>query len=259
MAWDVFERTGIQGPFLLAVAADQVPGFHILDKYGRNEDAGTQRVPVWDGGNATYTYSVVPEGYRLYSDDNTATNAIEIEVLDTNYATTLVSAVLTGTTPVNIGTYYRSNRMYNVEPGRTIGILGGYVHLVGSGDIAAGTPAAITMLRSKITTPYEQTHQSIFSVPANQDAFIMGMWGGLNSQGGVSALAMDLELWVGGTSVPMRNKRTVGFSNLGNNPAIIPWGVPLKVDARSDIELRSVLQTTGKDVAGGFYGILVDR
>ncbi len=259
MAFDQFAKSGYAVDWLVAIAAGKVPGFAILNKHGRNEEAGTIGRPLWDGGNLSYTFLEAAEGMRAYSDDNTATNALEFHCLDANWGTVTVNASLTGTTPINLGTQLRCHRIINREPGRTLGILGGYVEVVGSGAIAAGTAGAAAMLKAKITPPFEQTEMTVFSVPANQTLQIFAVWGGMNESSGVSAVAMDLELWVGGSNSPMLNKRVQGFTNLGANPAYIPYGVPFPVESKSDVELRVKCDATGKDVSGGFCGLLIDN
>ncbi len=259
MAYDIFEKHGYAVDWLSAVAAGKIPGFALLDKYGRNEAAGTNRTPIWSGGNLAYTFLESAEGMRAYSDDNTATNALEFHFLDADWGTMIVNAALTGTTPINLGTQLRCHRVINREPGRTLGILSGYVEVVGSGAIAAGTAGAASMLKAKITPPFEQTEMAVFSVPANQTLQIFGLWGGMDESSGVSAVAMDLELWIGGSNSPMINKRTHGFTNLGANPADIPFKVPYLVESKSDVELRCRCDATGLDVSGGFYGLLVSN
>lgn len=263
MGFAYFEKSGYSMDYLVAVAAGKIPGFAILDKYGRNGAAGTISRPVWIKGNQSYTWPTGPEGFRAYSDVNAATNSIVFECVDSDWATQSVTAVLTGTTPINLGTFLRCNRVYNNEPGRLIGTISGYVEVVGSGAVTAGTTGiagtpAPEMVKARISGGYEQTQQAIFSVPANQNLQIFGVWGGMNESSGVSAVAMDLELWVGGTNKTMRNKRTQGFTNLGGNPAVIPFGVPLLVGSKSDVELRVLCGATGLDVSGGFYGLLID-
>ena len=260
MGFDVIEgmKSAYSVDWLVAVAAGKIPGFSILDKFGRNPAAGTIRRPVWQQGNQDYTYLENAEGLRAYAGVNTATNAMVFEIINSGWGTTMVSATLTGTTPINLGTGFRCNRFYNDEPGRTLGILAGYVEVVGSGAVTAGTAAAAAMVKARIDIPYEQTEQAIFTVPVNQQLQIWGVWAGINESSGVSAVAIDLEMWVGKFNRPMLNKRTVGMTNLGGNPTLLPWGVPLVVDPKADVELKCLCDATGLDIGAGFYGLLID-
>ena len=258
MGFDIFDKQGYSVDWMVAVAAGKIPGFSLLDKFGRNQAAGTIRVPMWYGGNVAYTFQTVPQGCRMASPDNTATQAMELEFLDANYGTTVVNATLTGTTPVSLGTFLRFNRGYTVEPGRVTGNLLDRVEIFGSGAVAGGTPSVAAMRMGIVPIPFNQTEQAIFTVPANQNLILLGAYSGINSSSGVSAVGMDTEIWVGNFNRPMRNKRTYGMTNLGNNPGVVPQGVPLFIAAKSDIELRVICDATGLNVGGGFYGVLAD-
>lgn len=255
--WRFFDKTGFGVDYKYLVSAGSLGGFTPLTIYGRNNALGTIRGAVWGGGNNVLTWPSVVEGYRVATPDVTATHSLRFNFLDSNYATQTVTATLTGSTPVSLGTYIRCNGFEVIEPGRTAGNVIDYIDVFGSGAVTGGTVSAITMLRGRLIDPFNRSQDGFYTIPANQNFLAYGMWGCMNIPSGVTAAGVDIELWYGQVGYPLQNYITLGIQNLGNSVVDMPFRVPVNIGSKTDIEIRGLCNTTGKDVSCGLYGILI--
>jgi len=242
--------------FLAAVNAGQVAGYSLYHQWGRSNALDTTKRVIWDAGDAEYFYEdpAVPEGYRLSCSDDTATQDIVVETLNSAWGTVLGTHTLTGQTPVNIGTNIRAYRMKCIGPGRDT--VPGTTYVCGSGAITAGVPLA-TMVRAMILTPNNQSLMCVFPVPAGRTAYVVSYWASVNKASGVAAAAVDVELWVGGTGMPFQIKGVQSVNTIGGNPIYIN-SEEEPVIQKSDIELRGVC-SAACDVSAGFDILMKDN
>jgi hypothetical protein len=84
-----------------------------------------------------------------------------------------------------------------------------------------------------------------------------GIWAGISEEAGVSAVAADFKIFVGGTNLPLQDRGDFGMTNQGASPAHMRFEYPQVVQEFSDIEMRSICSGVGVKTYGGFYGVLV--
>lgn len=108
--------------FLVRVALGQVPGYSIINKFGRNDSIPNGSIaPVCIGGN--YRTPTVPVSLELVAGANDTSSGsgarlIEIQGLDANYDYQTQTVVPTGATPAAIpGTWTRVFRVIVKESG----------------------------------------------------------------------------------------------------------------------------------------------
>lgn len=258
MGWDIFAKQGYSVDWLTAVIADEIPGFSLVSHHARSNAIGTTKRVIWDGGNQAYTYTdpAVPEGYRLSCSDNAAVQQIVIKTVDSSWATNVSTHTLTGQTATSVGSFIRAYGMKCIGPGRND--VAGTVYLSGSGAIAAGEPSVITMARAMILTPSNQALMSPYPIPAGRTGYVFNVWASIMKASGVSALAVDLELWTAGTAMPFQLQRSSGGNSIGDNTISFPKFSPIELPEKTDIELRAVCSTIA-DISAGFDMILVDN
>jgi hypothetical protein len=140
----------------LQVARGLVRDTEARNIFGFNTAIGTNFIPAWEN-NTAYTYPTSELAMTAVSSsaDDTAVNILVVG-LDIDYKVKRQIVTLTGTTPVNIGTFFRINDVITVSG-----------NAVGDVTIANGGTTY-----AKMNAGTGKNQASIFTVPAGNDFYL---------------------------------------------------------------------------------------
>jgi hypothetical protein len=236
-----------------------------LNKFGAAPSFATVdgEVTLWDGADgldiAEYQYN--------YSPDNTAnidsisststgdTQSVEIQGLDANYNLVIQTKTLTGQVRAALDTpLIRVFRVKN--KGATN--FAGYVYVYVNTALSGGRPIDTTQIRAAVDNGNNQTLMSLYSVPDGTSLYMTGFHFSIDAGNKVSNYIVRLRVRdFGGV---FRIIWTGALSDAGNSFVQYFYSSPLKIDAKSDIEMTATATAAGvtlASVAGSFEGILV--
>jgi hypothetical protein len=140
----------------LQISRGCVRDVEVRNIFGFNTAIGTEYIPAWEN-SAAYVYPTEELQMTAIS-DNAADTAVTILIngLDINYAIKKVTITLNGTTPVNVGTFFRINDLITLS-GNAIGNV---------------TVANNGITYAKITAGAGKNEASLFTVPAGYEFYL---------------------------------------------------------------------------------------
>ncbi len=226
-------------------------GEYAIHKFGRVAGVGSAYVTVWDE-NDLYVYLSAATILKISSssanDDSPAGSGVHEVVilgLDANYEIAQEQVVLAGQTAVNtINSYLRVFRIKAVLPDNTSRYNAGDIY-AGTGAITAGVPAVIY---GKMPVGDNQSQMALATAPANTPGYITEMHG---TSGQV--LATEVRLLIRPEVGLFQTKHNLQLVNASPGKVFDP---PIKVAAKSDVELQAKTPPTAGDLTAGFTMIL---
>lgn len=235
----------------LGIATGDVTTHSYVLKFGRNTTmpSGT-REDVWDG-SAIYPWSSTADITHIKADaaGDEGLN-IEIQGLDTNYALVVQEKALDGadsSTLVALDTPLRRVFRKKVKDSTDA------TNAIGCYNSAG------TTLYSQITTPFNQTLMSLYTVPADKTAYLTRYYCMINKK---TNAAVEVELYVRPFGEVFQLKHNGIIVNGGDahwDFSFFPSSPPLKIEEKSDIKITGLASAAGVDVSAGFDLILIDN
>lgn len=234
----------------LNVSRGKVRGaFHII-KFGENLDIDGTMETIWDGGGL-YTYltsaGVLTATSTDTDDDATGTGArtITVEGLDANY--NQVSETLTVGGSAGSVEFFRVFRAFVASSGSS-GTNEGTISI----SQGATTLAQIVTAGSPTSTGFGQTFMAIYTVPAGYTGFIY--------QWDVSTAKSDGDVFLvkrGHNDNGTWRTQDVMHANV--NDIERSYKFPLKIEEKSDIEVRALSTANNMKCAATFCILLVQN
>ena len=234
----------------LNVSRGKVRGaFHII-KFGENLDVDGQMETVWDGGGL-YTYLTSAGVLTVTSNDGddsasgTGARTVTVEGLDADY--NQVSETLTVGGGAGSVEFYRVFRAFVASSGST-GTNEGTITIAQG----ATTLAQIRTVGTPTSTGLGQTFMSIYTVPAGYTGFIY--------QFGVSTAKSDGNIFLvkrGHTDNGTWRSQDIIHANV--NDIERSYKFPLKIEEKSDIEVRAISSTNNMKCAATLCILLVQN
>lgn len=252
--------------FTTQVALGNVPGFAIVNKFGRNPELdinGNIYQDVWEGRAGVGTdYPFFPasaQSMELVSASvndaaaGTGAQSVLVEGLDGNYAEISETVVTNGTSVVALSnTYIAINRAFVVASG-SLGFNEGLIdiQIAAGGDIGArigrvdsstgGTPGGKGM---------SQTAQAVYTVPANKQLVLKGAF--INVNKAKDAVA-NLDYQMFGDTF-----RVIGVASVFENIAEMNPARGFVCEQKSVIKMSAATLNSNAFATAGFGGFLVD-
>lgn len=246
------DKIDIEG---LRIAAGDFLHISNQDKFGFNNDLSTSEETIWDGGGI-YSYPASATTMTLSSDDanddegGTGAITIEVDALEAGYVPTVQTFTLNGLSGVTVTPdLLRANRL-TVKSAGAGGINAGNIYL-GSGTITSGVPANVF---AQIASGQGQTLMAVYSVPVGKTAYI---YEPVVTSSRVAAGSVNARLIVRPFGEVFQVKRHFIVSTSGG-PTPPPRKFPLKVNEKSDVEIRALGSASNMDVSGEFEFLLVN-
>jgi hypothetical protein len=212
-----------------------------VNKFGQNPDIDTSEEVVWDYGGE-YNWQAAAVTHYVSSDNALDTTEITVEGLDANYETVEESIDLQGTTFVPLTTsFIRVFRAYNSSATEWVG--NAYVSSSNVG--AGGIPTDTTKIHVFIRPAYQQTMMCVYTVPADHIGWIV-------------SIRCSRDRSIAAVLTYQIVKRDFGkiwrtqWLHTTADGDFIQLSFPIRLAAKTDIELRCVASTTNVPVAAGF-------
>jgi len=231
----------IDGHYGIQVHEGMHYGQNPLFKFGFNSAVGTDEETIWDQGGL-YSYPTSASVMKVSSDDDSDTSTVTIEGLDENYLIVSESVTITGQTAVNTtNSFLRVYRATVIADTPTGNIY------VGSGTVTSGVPAN---KYAKITSGENQTLMAVWTVPAGYTAYL--------HQGTISSGTSTVNKFV---TAKLKVKpfgqvlQTKAVVTLYNSFVDFDFGIPLKIEEKSDIEARA-FASSGSDAVSVTFSII---
>ena len=234
----------------LNVSRGKVRGaFHII-KFGENLDIDGSMETIWDGGGL-YTYLTAAAVVTVTSTDGddaaagTGARTVTVEGLDANY--NQVSETLTVGGSAGSVEFFRVFRAFVASSGSS-GTNEGTISITSG----ATTLAQIRTVGSPTSTGLGQTFMSIYTVPAGYTGFIY--------QWDISTAKSDGDVFLvcrGQNDNGTWRSHDVAHTN--QNSIERNYKFPLKIEEKSDIEVRSYSVTNNMKCAATFCILLIQN
>ena len=245
-----FSADGVEGglskDFYLAVAMGQIAGHSIMSKFGQNDDIGTGAYEdIWDGGG---TYNYPADGTapitKLVGHDAADTEPIEVQGLDIDGVLTIQTKTLTGLTTVTLDIpLWRVFRLKNVGTSDLVGD----VCAINDGD---------TVDYACIDNGNNQTLMTLYTIPVGKTGYLMQ---GTNSIIGTNrGYSISGKLWMKPFGLVFQLKKTFGLNSDGSGFMVMPFPLPGKIPAKTDIRVSAISSAAGGGLNTTFEILLVD-
>ena len=248
----------------LAIAKGDVTGTSFVHKFGNAPDYDTtdNEVVIWDGANDAdqavmgYTYSTTADIDRISSSDNSDTQDIEIQGLDSNYDLVTQTITLTGQTPASLTTsLIRVFRMKNVGSTATAGYVYCFVNVATTG----GVPNTAANIRAVLDDGNNQTEMAIYTIPNGKTGYMRSFFA--STAGASKDSNYIIRLYARPTGQVFQLKHRTALSDNGTSYIQHKYIEPEVFAAKTDIEMTTQMTASGASAAstsGGFDIVLVD-
>lgn len=232
-------------PYLYGIAESAIAGHSSLLKFGtRTSIAANTQSLVWEGTNALYTYLTSAEQLKVSSSSaqdgagGTGILTLTLVGLDGNFNEITETVTMNGITAVTTtNTFIRIFRAYGATSGTSMTNVGN-INITNN----AGTNQLVY-----IPAGDGQTLMTMWTVPAGKVAYMTQITAS-NDSGKGARFSLYTRLNDGGTIYPWAIKYRAYLVG-GNN--VIPFNIPFKIPAKTDIEIRFTTPTAAGTTAGG--------
>ncbi len=230
----------------LAIARGDVTDTSNVSKFGQNADIGTAAYEdIWDvGGVYPYPTNGTAPITHIDSDDALDTEPLEVQGLDITGALTVQTKTLTGTTPVELDTpLWRVFRMKNMGTSDFVG------------DVQA-INTADTVIYAQIQDGNNQTLMALYTIPLGKTGYLQ--------QGTNSLIGSNRDYTISGRMMMrpyggvFQLKRTFGLQSDGTSYMIMPFPVPGRIPALTDIKVSAISSSAGGGLNTTFELVLID-
>jgi hypothetical protein len=233
-------RVGTSEPFELQVARGQIAYHKPLFKFGNNNTVGDTLETIWaEGGLYSYlTAATVLKVSSSSTDDTSAgtgARTVQLYGLDADYNEINELVTLNGQTAVNTTqSFLRINRMV-VRSAGSGGANAGVVY-AGTGTVTTGVPANVYASVNGVTGA-NQSLMSLWTVPAGYTAYLL-QYDISNGTTSNTPAVCKLILAVRPHGEVFQSKDVKSLTT--GMHVEETFAVPLKIEEKSDIEVRAI-------------------
>ena len=249
----------------LAIAEGNVTGKTFIHKFGNapDFDATDNEVDVWDGAEdntsweqMNYQFSSSADIDSLSSSDNSDTQDIEIQGLDSNWDLVTQTITLTGQTRAALSTnLIRVFRMKNTNSTDTAGHVFCYVDV----SLSGGVPSNTANIRAIIHPGNNQTEMAIYTIPNGKTGYIRSWYSSSAGASKTTNYISRLYTRPNGGVFQLKHRSARGDSVPYQHTYVEPEG---PFAAKTDIKMTTQATATGvtaASVSSGFDIVLVDN
>ncbi|MEE8208687.1 MAG: hypothetical protein V3T88_07040 [Nitrosomonadaceae bacterium] len=235
--------------FYFEVSRGSVRGHSPVNKFGSNPSVGTTESVIWTFGPTLQqlTYSTTGDIDTLSSSNAGDTQEVSVLGLDGNFERISQTVTLNGQTKVTLATpLIRVHNMRNIGATSFVG----NIHLYVDGAITAGVPDVASTVRGYITNGDNQSLSATYSVPVNTTAFIIF---GKTSVASGKDVVIKFYGRAFGSVFAVEHVVDVNAENYDYF-----FKIPLKMPAKSDLEVRAITAASTAEVSAAFDIVLVE-
>ncbi len=235
-----------------AIAQGNLSGYSNVQKFGHNPALGTTLETIW-GEDSLYLYPAAATQMTVSSsdvdDDTAGTGALTVEILglNANYVEVMETLAIGGQDPVTTDSSYLRVFRAIVKTAGSSGWNEGTIY-VGTGAVVSGVPENVFT----IIEPFNnQTLQAFYTIPANKTGYITKWYMTIGNGKELTSFLVVRPL---GEVFQVKQEFI-----LYQTPFVIDFSVPLRVEEKSDIEIRGMIeQLPATGVSSSFDIILID-
>lgn len=227
-----------------------------IHKFGRNPSVGGAPETIWMQGGV-YEYLTSPSTVYVTSDNaadaaaGTGARTITVEGLDANYLN--VRETLTVGGSVSTVEFLRVFRAFIVESG-SVGTNVGNVRVT-TGAGGSGTVLAdIGTIGTGTTFGLGQTQLALYTIPAHCTGYLTTWNVGVGAYNNSATVSLYTRVFDTG----YQSFRTRDIMDVPGGYHTRNYGIPLKIPAKTDIEVRGIA-STGTSISASFDIILVEK
>lgn len=210
-------------------------------KFGYNPAISTAEETVWDNGGI-YSYPTSATQMKVSSSNDSDTSTVLIYGLDSSYNEISESITITGQTEVTTSNSFV--RVYRAKV--TANAPSGNIY-IGTGTVTLGVPSTVY---ARIITGENQTLMAVWTVPAGYTGYIYQFT--VSSGTTASNKYATGRLKVRPFGQVFQTKSIVTLNNTFIN---FELGMPIIVEEKSDIEIRSII-SSGTDAISGTFTVV---
>lgn len=233
-------------PYLYDIAKGNIPDHYALHKFGYNGTVPATEETIWEQ-SSVYAYLAAATVLKISSSDvdDTAVGAgaqkVDIYGLDADYNEISEVVILNGRTAVNTArSYLRIFRMMVKAAGAT-GSNEGILY-AGTGAVAAGVPA---VKYATVPVGHNQSLMALWTVPVHHTAHLVHLF----ASTGVANKTTEIYLYVRPCGEVFQvKKRYHIIAGIVDRQFLLP----LKIEAKSDIEVRGTAAGGGGAISASF-------
>jgi len=236
----------------LWASSGEMTGYKVVHKFGHNLDVNGSYETLWSAGG-TYSYLGSATVLKISSadanddDGDTGARTVLVQGLDTNYNEIEETVTLNGQTAVNTSNEYLRVYRMTVQTAGSSNHNEGIVY-AGTGTVTSGVPANIY---AEIPAQYNQTMMAVYTIPADKTGYITTFYASPDSQA-----SFQTQLTCGNSDGIMRVRNQL---HAFQTQAMFNYRPYLKIEEKTDVELRCAVGTANTEFGGGFSIILVDN
>jgi len=227
-----------------------------IHKFGRNPSVGGAPETIWMQGGV-YEYLTSPSTVYVTSDnaadaaDGTGARTVTVQGLDVNYRN--VQETLTVGGSVSTVEFLRVFRAFIVESG-SVGTNVGDVRVT-TGAGGSGTVLAdIGTIGTGTTFGLGQTQLALYTIPAHCTGYLTTWNVGVGAYNNSATVSLYTRVFDTG----YQSFRTRDIMDVPGGYHTRNYGIPLKIPAKTDIEIRGIA-STGTSISASFDLILVEK
>lgn len=226
----------------------------IVNKFGFNADIATDEETIWDqGGSYSYLSSAsvlkVSSSSANDTSDGTGARTVQVYGVDSDYNEINEIVTLNGQTAVNTSNSFL--RVYRAIV-RTAGSgekNAGDIY-VGDGTVTSGVPAT---KYAKILVGNNQTLMALWTVPSGYTGYLYQFDCSSGSTAANKFQTIKLFIRPENEVFQVKDVQTIHNSNI-----VLDYGVPLKINEKSDIEVRA-FASSGTDAVSANFSIIYKK
>jgi hypothetical protein len=227
------------GSYGLDIARKAERDYYHIHKFGSNPDIDSGAVEsVWSAGGL-YPWNALETAQTLYclSTSSSDTAILEIQGLDADFNPQTESLNLTGTTAVTTeNTFIRVFRMKYINGGN-------------AGTVTARTVSDSGTVVAQIDAGVSQTLMSVYTIPANTRGYLIQYIA-------CTGKNRDAEVLLYTKEPAQNNFQLKSEMHTFQNSIIVPFGVPLVLPPKTDIDFRASSENNNTKVIVSFDIVL---
>lgn len=227
-----------------------------IHKFGRNPNVGGAPETIWMQGGI-YSYLTSPSTVYVTSDDaadaaaGTGARTVTVQGLDVNYQE--VEETLTVGGSVSTVEFLRVFRAFVVDSGSEGTNVGDVRITTGAGG--SGTVLAdIGTIGTGTTYGLGQTQLALYTIPAHCTGYLTTWNVGIGAYNSTATVSLYTRLFDTG----YESFRTRDIMDVPGGYHTRNYDIPLRIPARTDIEIRAIA-STGTKVSASFDLVLVEN
>lgn len=241
--------------FLLEVSRGNIPGMSFIHKFGQNPDidSGAGYEDIWDQGG-TYTFLTSAAIMYISSSSDADKQSYTVIGLDADWNIQEVTVTANGQTQTQVGTGETFLRVYRViNHGATDNA--GDVYIAETDDLTLGVPDTASKIKAKIQVGNNQTLMAIYTVPLGKTGYLMQGFSALANKTAASGIGKFMVRPFGEV---FQVKESYCLHSTGNSAFIYPFQMPLKINAKSDMKVKSSSSANDVAVSAAYDILLID-